>query len=251
VAEKYRMIICAPDFDSANGLLAIPPDHPAPELLRDEDATLRIVAQLKSRYHIMPHGIMITGWSGGGYPAHFIGLRHPDLFRCIASRTANFSTLLVSEDAARRARHMHVYIFYGMFDLPGFKTIARNAHEWYARRGFENATMRELPTGHDPNQAEAARYFADILQHYPVVTLKATYVAESRPRTVRFRAVVDDPDAGPGEPLHVAWDFGDHARAEGVVATHDYAQPSTYDVLVSVTDSSGRRECAQAHYRIK
>jgi len=251
VAERYQMIVCAPDFDSANGLLNIPVDHPAPELLRDEAATLRIIEQLKARYNIRPHATMITGWSGGGYPAHFIGLRHPDLFRCIVSRAANFSPLLVSEEVASRARHMHVYIFYGMFDLPGFKSIAQNAHFWYARRGFQNATMRELPSGHDPHQDEAARYFARILQHHPAVTLKATYVAGDNPRMVRFRALVKDPDARPGESPRVVWDFGDHAKGEGIMTKHGYALARTYNVLVSVTDASGHRECAQAHYKIR
>lgn len=251
VAERYQMIVCAPDFDAANGLLSIPMDRPAPELLRDEVATLKIIKQLKARYNIRPQATMITGWSGGGYPAHFIGLRHPDLFRCIVSRTANFSPLLVSEDVARRARHMHVYIFYGMFDLPGFKSLAENTYFWYAARGFQNATLRELPGGHNPHQDEAARYFARILKRYPAVTLKATYVAGKGPRTVRFRAQIKDLDAAPGESPKVVWDFGDQTKGEGVMTTHDYSRSKTYRVFVSVTDASGHREYAQGRYKIR
>lgn len=163
-AERHGMIVCAPDFDSANGLLNIPLDHPPPELLRDEEATLKIIDELKTRYNIMPHAIMITGWSGGGYPAHFIGLRHPELFRCIVGRTANFSPLLVSPETARQARHMPVYVFYGAFDLPGFKSMAETAEFWYTTVGFDKFTIRQLPGGHDSHEEEAARYLAGILQ---------------------------------------------------------------------------------------
>jgi poly(3-hydroxybutyrate) depolymerase len=251
VAERYQMIVCTPDFDAANGLLSIPMERPAPELLRDEAATLKIIEQLKARYNIRRHATMITGWSGGGYPAHFIGLRHPNLFRCIVSRTANFSPLLVSEKVAENARHMHVYIFYGTFDLPGFKSIAENARLWYGMRGFQNATIRELPSGHDPHQDEAARYFAYILQHHPVVTIKATYVAGKSPRTVRFQALVSEPDRDQGKPPKVVWDFGDRTKGKGIMTTHDYLLSKTYNVLVTVTDASGHRECAQTRYKIR
>ena len=251
VAERYGMIVCAPDFDSANGLLSVPLNRPVPELLRDEKATLRIIDELERRYNINRDAIMITGWSGGGYPAHFIGLRHPDLFRCIVGRAANFSMNLVSDAFADRARHMHVYVFYGSADLPGFGGINGDAQFWYRLHRFQNFEIRRLNGGHDPHQDEAARYFDDIIKHWPTVHVNAIRRASDAPLTVRFRADVRCSNSPGGRVETLLWDFGDGQRAAGQAVTHTFRRPGTYKVFLTVTDAAGYRECAQKWLKVQ
>jgi len=45
-----------------------------------------------------------------------------------------------------------------------------------------------------------------------------------------------DPD---GSIVHYAWDFGDGNTGSGVTASHIYAAPGTYSVVLSVTDDDG------------
>jgi hypothetical protein len=251
VAERYGLIICSPDFDSATGFLTVPQDRPAPELVRDEEATMSIVAELKRRYNINPDALMITGWSAGSFPAHFIGLRHPDVFRCIIGRTGNFNENLVTDDVAMRARHMHVYVFFGEGDLPGFDQMNRDANFWYTVRGFRNFVIRRLPGGHNPNQLEAARYLLNIVNHWPATHIEATTTEGPAPLTVTLRALVRDPDSPDGRVDSVMWNFGDNTVSAKAEVTHTYTKPGLYNVFLTVVDLDGHHEYAQTWIRVR
>lgn len=244
-AERYGLIVCSPDFDSATGLLGVPVNRPPPELVRDENAVLAILKELFARYNINRDAIMITGWSGGGYPAHYIGLRHPDLFRCIVGRTANFNEHLVTDEVAHRARHMHVYVFFGEGDLPGFDQMSRDANFWYTVRGFRNFVIRRLPGGHNPHQLEAARYFTNIVDHWPAVHIRATPTEGRAPLTVRLEAQVRDPDSPGGRVDSVLWNLGDNTVSARPSLTHTYKEPGYYNVFLTVVDLDGHYEYAQ------
>jgi hypothetical protein len=250
VAERYGLIICSPDFDSATGFLGIPSDRPAPELLRDEEACLAILREVMSRYSINRDAVMITGWSAGAYPAHFIGLRHPEVFRCIVGRTGNFNEHLVSDDAAQRARHMHVYVFFGEGDLPGFDSMNRDANFWYTIRGFRNFVIRRLPGGHDPNQLEATRYFLNIVNHWPAAHIEASPTEGVAPLTVTLRARVRDPDSPDGRVDSVLWNLGDNTVRATPEVTHTYSKPGLYNVFLTIVDLDGHHEYAQVWIRV-
>jgi poly(3-hydroxybutyrate) depolymerase len=249
-AEQYGLIICSADFDSANGLLNIPVDRPAPELVRDEKAALSIIAELKSRYNINPDGLMITGWSGGGFPAHFIGLRNPDLFRCIVGRAANFNEHLVTDHVAHRARHMHVYVFFGMADLPGFDEMNRNANFWYTVRGFRNFVIKQLPGGHSHNEDEAGRYLTNLVRYWPAVDIRASTTEGRAPLSVTLEADIQDPDSPAGRVDSILWTLGDGTSSVRPQVTHTYTKPGMYNVFLTVVDLDGHREYAQAWVRV-
>ena len=40
-------------------------------------------------------------------------------------------------------------------------------------------------------------------------------------------------------PLDYRWDFGDGAQATGVAATHTYAEPGSYSIVLRVSDAGG------------
>jgi poly(3-hydroxybutyrate) depolymerase len=250
VAEKNNLIVCSADFDGATGWLGIPKDRPPPELVRDEKATLAIIQELEQRYSIRKDAIMITGWSGGGYPAHFIGLRHPEVFRCIVGRAANFGEHLVTDDVGLRARHMHVYVFFGAADLPGFPEMNRNANFWYTVRGFRNFVARQLPGGHDPNQAEAGRYFLDIINHWPSVRIESSSREGKAPLTVGFQAFIKDPDSPDGRVDTILWNLGDNTVAARPDVVHTYTKPGLYNVFLTVVDKDGHHEYAQTWIQV-
>ena len=250
VAEKYGLIICSADFDAATGWLSVPADRPAPELVRDDKATVAIIREVRSRYNINPDGIMITGWSGGGFPAHFIGLHHPEIFRCIVGRAANFSERLVTDDVALRARHMHVYVFFGESDVPGFAGMNREANFWYTMRGFRNFVIQTQPGGHDPNQVEAARYFLNIVNHWPAVRIDASTLEGPAPLTVTLRALVRDLDSPDGRVDSVLWNLGDNKISPEPEVTHVYEKPGLYNVFLMVKDLDGHQEFKQTWIKV-
>jgi hypothetical protein len=250
VAERYGLIVAAPDCDSATAFLGVPTDRPAPELVRDEKAVLGIVKELESRYNINRDAIMITGWSAGAFQAHFTGLRHPEIFRCIVGRCGNFNDHLVTDDVALRARHMHVYCFYGESDWPGFANQSREANYWYTIRGFHNFVIRSMPGGHDPNQLEAARYFLNIVNHWPAVHIEASVTEGPAPLNVTFRARVHDPDAPDGRVDSVLWNFGDKGVSAKPEVVHTYTTPGLYNVFLTVVDLDGHREYQQAWIKV-
>ncbi|HUU11571.1 MAG TPA: PKD domain-containing protein [Phycisphaerae bacterium] len=250
VAERYGLIVCSADFDAATGWLGVPKDRPAPELVRDDEAAMAIIREIKGRYNIDPDALMITGWSGGGFPAHYIGLNHPDVFRCIIGRTANFNEHLVSDDVAQRARHVHVYVFFGEGDLPGFDQMNRDANFWYTVRGFRNFVIRRLPGGHNPNQTEAARYFLNIVNHWPATHIEASATSGPAPLTVTLRALVRDPDSRDGRVDSVLWNLGDNTVSSRAEIAHTYTKPGVYNVFLTVVDLDGHHEYAQTWIRV-
>ena len=251
VAERYGLIVCAPDFDSATGWLGVPADKPAPELVRDEKACLGMIEELKRRYNIRSDAIMITGWSAGAYPAHYIGLNNPEVFRCIVARTGNFHENLVSDDVALRARDMHIYVFFGEGDLPGFDRMNHDANFWYTVRGFRNFVIRRLPGGHNPNQEEAAKYFLNIINHWPAITIESSATEGDAPLTVTLRALVRDPDSPDGRVDSVLWNLGDGTVSVRPEVTHTYARPNLYNVFLTVKDLDGHQEYAQTWIRVR
>lgn len=56
-------------------------------------------------------------------------------------------------------------------------------------------------------------------------------------KTQLFEEFRDNPPAD----AQYEWDFGDGAKAQGMSASHVYAQPGTYDVVLSITDEATRR----------
>ncbi|MBM4018975.1 MAG: PKD domain-containing protein [Planctomycetes bacterium] len=251
VAERYGLIICAPDFDSATGLLGVPTDRPAAGLVRDEQACMAVVREVTSRYNVNRDALMITGWSAGAFPAHYIGLHHPEVFRCIVGRTGNFHEHLVPDDVAQKARHMHVYVFFGEGDLPGFAGMNREANYWYTVRGFRNFVIRPLGGGHDPNQLEAARYFLNIVNHWPAIQVDVDKTEGAAPLTVTLRARVRDPDSPDGRVDSVLWNLGDNTVTARPEVVHTYARPGLYNVFLTVVDLDGHREYAQTWIRVE
>lgn len=245
-AEKYGIIVCCPDFDSANGLMNVKADQP--KLAKDLEAVITILDEVRQRYKIDPNGIFSTGWSGGGYPAHYLTLKRPDVFRGIIGRTANFSEDLVDDETARKARHRHVYCFFAKSDLAGIPEQNRRAHFWYTVRGFLNFKIEEVPGGHAKNNDLAAQWLTKIVTTWPVARIQASKTSGAAPLTVDFRALASDPN---GRITSYVWQFGDGGVSIRESAQHTFTEPKLYNVFLTVTDNDGNKEHAQIDIEVK
>jgi predicted esterase len=246
-AEKYGFIICCPDFKSATGLLD--PKGDQAKLASDDKNVVAILQELRARYSLNPDGVAITGWSGGGFPAHYIGLHHPDLFRAIIGRTATFSEDLVDDETARKARHLHIFCFFATNDFAGIPEQNRRANFWYTTHGFLNFEIREVPGGHAKNNDLAGQWFSDLLHTWPVVHVEASKKSGQAPLAVDFRAAATAP-AG-GKIVSYIWQFGDGAVSVQPSVTHTFDKPKLYNVFLTVIDQAGHREYAQTDIEVR
>lgn len=245
-ARKHGIIICCPDLDTATGLLNVKADQK--RLARDEKAVAAVLGEVRARYNVNPNGIFVTGWSGGGFPAHYLGLKRPDIFRGIIGRTANFSEDLVDDDTARKARHRHVYCFFGKSDLAGIPEQNRRAHFWYTIHGFLNFNIREVPGGHAKNNDLAAQWLMKIVTTWPVATIQASTTKGRAPMTVDFRALASDPN---GRIVSYIWQFGDGGVSVRPSVRHTFTKSKLYNVFLTVIDNDGNQEYAQIDIEVR
>jgi hypothetical protein len=156
----------------------------------------------------------------------------------------------VTDDVALRARHTHVYVFFGESDLPGFAEQNREANFWYTMRGFRNFVIQPQPGGHEHNEIEAARYFLNIVNHWPAIQIDASTTEGPAPLTVTLRALVRDPDSPDGRVDSVLWNLGDGRISSAPEVTHAYERPGLYNVFLMVKDLDGHQEFKQIWIKV-
>lgn len=88
LAQEYGCIAVAPSLVGTDGILGA---GPVSAMLTNEHIILSVISALGYRYNIDRANIMITGFSGGGFPTYWVGLRHPDIFSVIVARSCNFN----------------------------------------------------------------------------------------------------------------------------------------------------------------
>jgi poly(3-hydroxybutyrate) depolymerase len=152
LAREHGFLVACPDMCSAT--VNRPPRSELPAAVEDEQVLLSIVEEVKERFRINPRAVMVTGFSGGGNPSYWTGLRHPDVFTHICTRGGNFSPPQVPRDEktlrAGRSR-LRVLIYYGEMDHPlivgegGKPGQARQAHDALVKAGYEHVEIREIP----------------------------------------------------------------------------------------------------------
>ncbi|PYJ97187.1 MAG: hypothetical protein DME23_16795, partial [Verrucomicrobia bacterium] len=90
-------------------------------------------------------------------------------------------------------------------------------------------------------QAEADLY-PNCANQPPAASFSANPTTGYAPLTVSFDGrSSNDPD---GDALTLAWDFGDATGGAGLTPTHTYASVGNYNVVLTVTDSTGRSSTA-------
>ena len=113
LGEQNGCIIIAPELLGTDGIFG---DGPTQAMMDDEKFILSILSMVGYHYTVDWSNIMLTGFSGGGFPMYFTGLRNPNVFSVLVARSCNFNEAqprrvvsaggLVAErdDLRRRAR---------------------------------------------------------------------------------------------------------------------------------------------------
>ena len=156
--EKYGCIIICPDMAGTDGILG---DGPVHAMIENEKRILTIIGTLSYRYNLDRNNMMITGFSGGGFPVYWVGLRHPDLFSTVIAQNCNFNERNLDGWYPPEARKSAIFIYYGKDDPGPIKVQSDNGIRYLRSRGFNVKThvIKKDRTGHDRHPEVAMAFF--------------------------------------------------------------------------------------------
>ena len=75
----------------------------------------------------------------------------------------------------------------------------------------------------------------------PTARITADTTSAPAPVTVTFSGVESSPSDPTGSVSQYSWDFADGVTGTGIEVQHTYTVPGSYDVTLSITDSSGKQ----------
>lgn len=154
LAESKNFIVVAPELklNSTQGISPFIRTSDRLEALReDEQKILAILRQLKAKYNIDPKKVLLTGFSAGGYPMYYVGLRHPEEFSMLVARACNMDEDLFNHiGLTDKTRRVPVAVFFGKDDLKVIQEESWMAFRWLRRHGWssENSMIKQSRGGH-------------------------------------------------------------------------------------------------------
>ena len=157
LGEQNRCIVVAPELIATDGILG---DGPIIGMLASEKYILSLISLLGYHYNIDRANIMITGFSGGGFPTYWVGLRHPDVFSTVVARNCNFSKHnLDGWFQVDEARKTSVMIYHGSNDPGAIVGQSRAGIKYLQSQGFVVDKAVIPGAGHERHPEVAMEYF--------------------------------------------------------------------------------------------
>ena len=158
LGETNGCIVVAPELLATDGIVG---DGPIVGMLADEQYILALISTLGYRYNLDRANIMITGFSGGGFPVYWVGLRNPDVFSCAVARSCNFSAPNLDGWYPPEAKHVVLKVYYGENDPGAIASQSRMAISYLREKGFQVATEVIPKKGHERVPEAAVRFFRE------------------------------------------------------------------------------------------
>ncbi|MBT3279486.1 MAG: prolyl oligopeptidase family serine peptidase [Phycisphaerales bacterium] len=146
-AERYGFILLCPKLDGTDGIFG---SGASGAMKSSERYILSMISMLSYRYNVDRNNIWITGFSGGGFPAYWVGLRNPDVFSCIVAQNANFNERNTDGwyPLASNASGLKMMIYYGEGDPAPIVLQSENAIRYLRSMGF-HPYAKTIPGGHE------------------------------------------------------------------------------------------------------
>lgn len=162
-ADRFGFITVAPELRAPDVLQQFPLRTVHPAFKSDELATVAILRHVFTNHYADPSNVLATSWSSGGYMAHYMLNRHPDLFTSLSVRQSNFSASVLDAAATARSRYHPILVVMTQNDFAGCKRESREAVEWYAAHRYVNAGWIEIKgLGHARTPDMAADFFGRV-----------------------------------------------------------------------------------------
>lgn len=168
-ADRYGFVVVAPELRAPDVLGQFPLRTVTSALKSDENATMAILSHVFATTAADPRNVLATGWSSGGYMAHYMLNRHPERFTCLGVRQANFSASVLDPDLTRKGRDHPVFIVNTKNDFGICKTESREGVRWYESHGYRNVGWIVIDAlGHERTPDVAAAFFARVAGVQPI-----------------------------------------------------------------------------------
>ena len=156
LGERNGCIVVCPELEATDGLFG---DGPLIGMFADERYILSLISLLGYRYNIDRANVMITGFSGGGFPTYWVGLRHPEVFSVVVARNCNFSKSNLHGWYPPEARGTELFIYYGQNDPGAIAGQSKAAIRYFSTQGFTNVESTIIPGGGHQRHPEVAMAF--------------------------------------------------------------------------------------------
>jgi len=164
LAEQKGLLVVAPKLKSVQGILPVNESLWRKDLKRDEKVILAVMDELMGKYSIDPKAVLLAGFSAGGYPLYYVGLRHPDRFNMLIARSCNSSLDIFERvELTPAARKLPIVIYWGKDDLQEIHRQSWRAVRWLGERGFKHLDHDKIKGGHRRTPEIAYRYWRKIL----------------------------------------------------------------------------------------
>jgi len=157
-AEKNGCIVVAPELVGTDGILG---DGPLSGMLSNEQHILSLISTLSFRYNLDLANVMITGFSGGGFPTYFVGLRHPDVFSVVVARNCNFSRGNLDGWYPEQAKQTPILVYYGSADPAAIQSQSAAAVQYLRENGFHVKSEVIPGVGHERHPEVAMEFFRE------------------------------------------------------------------------------------------
>jgi len=165
LAEDKGFLVAAPELKSVQGILPVVKGLWFKDLQDDERKVLAVIDAICDKYKVDRKTVLLTGFSAGGYPLYYIGLRNPQRFLMLIARACNSDIdLLESVKLTDETRKLPIVIYWGKDDLGPIQDQSWMAFRYLRERGFKLAEKEEFRGGHLRKPDLAYDYWA---KHLP------------------------------------------------------------------------------------
>lgn len=149
LAEEKGFIVAAPALKSVQGILPTVDSLHQSDLQADEQIILGVLDAVCGKYHVDRQSVLLTGFSAGGYPMYYTGLRNPTKFSALAARSANYEAEIVENIPMNDdIRRMPIIIYWGKNDLQPIHDGSWAAFRYFRTHQCKKAIQFEFVGGH-------------------------------------------------------------------------------------------------------
>jgi len=200
-ADNYGLIVIAPELKTSDLMMEFPLRKMHNYVKEDERAVLNIMEQVFRTTQADGTRVLASSWSSGGYMAHYMVNRHPNLFTCLAPRQSNFTASILEEANIPYYQDMPIGVFFGQNDFDVCRKESTEAIRWYKEHNFKFVDGRVvIGLGHERTPQTGAAFFARVSKP-PILPVRPALAQETLAKLrlvpAEFAGISDLPLAEP------------------------------------------------------
>ncbi len=240
LAEKEGFLLAAPDLQRPRDFGSRKPSVEQ-IIAEDEGFLLSAVRSIRGAHTIDETRVFVAGNGTGAFPALYVGLRHPDLWRAICVRQPAFDADWLDPCLPFLDPYQPIQVLYCTGDHIGRKK-AEACVAWLQDHDL-NLTAIEEPGTHRRDPGAVFRFVTQVVRQQPWIRIHVRDHAENDMAiSLVTRTSI--------EPRRVRWDFGDGTSSTELTPSHEFSRPGRYTVELSVWSSGGKPHVRQVEVRI-